>query len=98
MPGKIKTLLAPGGQLNFYDHPGTTPWNVLERRLRKLEGLEFKGVYPGLAQAWIDFKFQGHEFSIDTQWGDYWFFAEDPTCPTDILSKVADQCEEDDSE
>jgi hypothetical protein len=44
---------------------------------------------PSMLESWIDFRYKGHKFSINTQMGDYWFFVQDPNCPEEILLKVA---------
>ncbi len=49
---------------------------------------------PSLAESWIDFRFRGFKFSINDQYGDYWFFVQDPGCPESILIKVAQHFEE----
>jgi hypothetical protein len=41
-----------------------------------------------VTEAWIDFRYQRHRFTINDQLGEYWFFVEDPDCPDDILEDV----------
>ena len=42
-----------------------------------------------MVESWIDFRYKGHRFSINNQFGDFWFFVQDPACPEALLSKVA---------
>ncbi|MBK7708568.1 MAG: hypothetical protein IPJ30_23110 [Acidobacteria bacterium] len=37
---------------------------------------------------WLDFDYRGHRFSVNNQFGDYWFFVRDPKCPDEILLEV----------
>ena len=45
-----------------------------------------------VTEAWIDITYRGQEFSINDQWGDYWFFVKDPACPDEIMAAVLDHC------
>ena len=42
----------------------------------------------GITEAWIDFTCAGYEFTINDQFGEYWFFVNDATCPDNILRRV----------
>jgi hypothetical protein len=42
----------------------------------------------------MDFSFRGYNFAVNNQMGNYWFFAEDPACPEEILFEIAAHCEE----
>jgi hypothetical protein len=44
---------------------------------------------PSLDESWFDFRYRGHKFSVNNQFGDFWFFVQDPSCPEPILIKVA---------
>jgi hypothetical protein len=39
--------------------------------------------------SWIDFRYKGHRFSFNDQYGDFWFFVKDPSCPAPTLQRVA---------
>ncbi|HKQ14796.1 MAG TPA: hypothetical protein VJT80_15285 [Steroidobacteraceae bacterium] len=56
-------------------------------RLPGAELTEF--LTDGVTEVWIDFRYEGHSFSINDAPGDYWFFVEDPTCADTILRAVA---------
>ncbi len=42
---------------------------------------------------WLDFSFCGHRFMVNNQYGEFWFFVTDPTCPDDVLRNVVEHCE-----
>jgi len=42
---------------------------------------------------WIDFTYRGHQFSINNQFGNYWFFVDNPQCSEEILEAVLGHCE-----
>lgn len=35
------------------------------------------------------FRYKGRRFSINDQYGDFWFFVQDPSCPEALLARVA---------
>jgi len=45
-----------------------------------------------VTEAWIDFRYRGHEFSINNQSGEFWFFVEDPACHPSVLEAVLSHC------
>ena len=47
----------------------------------------------GVTEAWIDFTFEGHAFTVNDQFGEYWFFVADPTCPDSVLRAVLNHFE-----
>ena len=58
-------------------------------RILALPGAVPTAYLPSLtAGSWIDFRLKGYEFSINNQYGDFWFFVRDPTCPEAILTAV----------
>ena len=58
--------------------------------MSKLESAQLTGfITDGVTETWIDFTFGGHRFTINDQMGNYWFFVEDPSCPDEVLMKVA---------
>ena len=67
----------------------TVSWDTVRDHIPKLSGACVTGfVCDGITEAWIDFAFEGHSFSINDQLGEYWFFVQDPDCPDDILLEV----------
>ena len=49
-----------------------------------------KFLCDGVTEAWIDFAYEGHSFTINDQPGAYWFFVADPACPEALLRVVLD--------
>ena len=43
---------------------------------------------PGVDESWIGFRYRDHKFSVNNQFGDYWFFVSDPACPDETLHEV----------
>jgi hypothetical protein len=72
---------------------GTHPLKLLAR-VFTLWGAFPTAYVPGMAETWIDFRFKGYKFSINDQFGDYWFFVRDPECPVNLLTQVATHFEE----
>ncbi|HWB73467.1 MAG TPA: hypothetical protein VG755_00900 [Nannocystaceae bacterium] len=87
------------GSRHFGDVPehydATVPeWEVLREHVRTLAGAELTGyVTDHVTEAWIDFTWRGHSFSLNNQHGQWWFFVADPTCPDELLEGVLDHFE-----
>jgi len=78
------------GSRNFLLLPvGNTPPLRLLFRIFTLWGAYPTTYVPSFSESWIDFKYQKYTFSINNQYGDFWFFVKDPECPDEILKKVA---------
>jgi len=77
------------GSRNFADLPITRDWYAVRDHVLALRGAELTGfVCDHVAEAWIDFTYRGHSFSINDQQGSYWLFVEDPECDEAILEEV----------
>jgi hypothetical protein len=50
-------------------------------------------VCDGVTEAWIDFTFQGHKFTINDQVGEYWLFVDDADCPDATLHSIVEHFE-----
>ena len=61
----------------LYDHAG---------KLRRAEITDF--LCADGIEVWLDFRYRTHDFTINAQLGEYWFFVDDPGCPDDILREV----------
>jgi hypothetical protein len=92
------TRMADGSR-HFGDLPETydaarPEWHRIRDAVPHLAGAELTGfVTDDVTEAWIDFAFRGHAFSINDQHGDWWFFVRDPSCPDDVLLEVLDHFE-----
>ncbi len=77
------------GSRNFTDLPMTCDWYDVRDHVRALPGAVLtRFITDNVTEAWIDFTYRGHQFSINDQYGDYWFFVEDPACPNEILVEI----------
>jgi hypothetical protein len=85
--------IANDGSRNFIDLPESVDWWQLRDHIGTLQNVTLTGfVTDGVTEAWIDFTYRGHTFSVNNQHGDYWFFVTDPRCPDAILLEVAHHC------
>lgn len=80
---------------NFMDLPtDIIGWSDLYNYLGKLDGVKKTGfLTDNVTEVWMDFSFRGHNFSVNNQMGEYWFFAENPNCPEEILTEIAEHCD-----
>jgi hypothetical protein len=82
------------GSRKFAELPQTRLWHQLRDHLQTLRSAVVTSfLTDGVTEAWIDFTFRGHSFTINDQFGDYWFFVDDPSCPDEILAEVVSHCE-----
>ena len=89
MTQPLINLIMHDGSRHFGDLPQTRLWYAVRDHVARLPGVVLTGfVTDDVTEAWIDFTYQGHAFSINDQFGDYWFFVNDPACPDDVLNDV----------
>jgi hypothetical protein len=82
------------GSRNFLLLPtGSTPPIRLVFRVLSLWGAYPTAYIPSLGESWIDFRYKRQKFSINNQYGDFWFFVESPKCPDSVLLEVANHFE-----
>jgi hypothetical protein len=93
MPSKAPTLtrtVMHDGSLCFLSLPAAADWYAVRDHVADLGGAELTGFLTDhVTECWIDFRYCGHEFSINDAPGDYWFFVKDPACPDVLLRSVA---------
>jgi hypothetical protein len=93
MSFKLYDMIMNDGSRHFGDLPQTVSWYALRDHIANITGAEVTGfVTDHITEAWIDFTYNGHSFSVNDQYGDYWFFVDDPACPDDILQEVLFYC------
>ena len=79
------------GSRHFADMPEAVFFDELADHAEKLEDAEItEFITDGVVEMWLDFDYRGHQFSVNNQLGDYWFFVSDPDCPEEILLEVCD--------
>lgn len=91
---KLFNLTMADGSRQFAALPQTTLWYELRDHLITLDGLALTGfLCDDVTEAWIDFTYRGHSFSVNDQNGEYWFFVDEPSCPDNLLVAIVDHCE-----
>jgi hypothetical protein len=94
MAVKLLNIEMNDGSRHFGDLPQTVLWHKLRNHIEQLAGAEITDfVTNNVTEAWIDFSYRCHHFSVNDQLGAYWFFVNDPTCPDEILEAVLSHCE-----
>ena len=79
------------GSRHFADMPEAVFFDDFADHTEKLEGAEItEFITDGVVEMWLDFEYRGHQFSVNNQHGDYWFFVKDSDCPEEILLEVCD--------
>jgi hypothetical protein len=82
------------GSRQFGALPQTVLWEELRDHIEELGGATVTDfITDHVTEAWIDFSYGGHRFSVNDQFGEYWFFVENPNCPDEILRAVLSHCE-----
>lgn len=77
------------GSRHFAGLPQSKLWEEVRDHVAKLAGARLTGfLCDYVTEAWIDFDYRKHKFSINDQMGEYWFFVTDPACPDDVLREV----------
>lgn len=80
-----------GGARHFADMPEAVFFDDFADHVENLEGAEItEFITDGVIEMWLDFEYRGHKFSVNNQFGDYWFFVQDPDCDEEILLEVCD--------
>lgn len=76
---------------HFLSLPESEPGNLTRDHILKLDGVEVEGyLTDNVTEVWIDFRYKGHSFTINNQFGEYWFFVDDIACPEAVLQIVAE--------
>jgi hypothetical protein len=86
---QLKNYIMHDGSRCFGDLPATVLWYAVREHVTRLPDAQLTGfLTDNVTEAWIDFRYGGHDFSINDQFGDYWFFVNDPACPDLLLRQV----------
>ena len=89
MIDELKAKL-PENARHFVDFPEVIFFDEFHDHLEKLVGAEVtEFLMDGTLEIWLEFTFLDNKFFVNNRFGDYWFFAEDPECPEDILLGIA---------
>lgn len=83
------------GSRHFVDLPEVVFFDELYEHTEEPRGAEMtEFIADGVVEMWLEFEFRGHNFSVTNQFGDYWFFVEDPQCPDEILLEIVEHFRE----
>lgn len=77
------------GSRKFMMLPEEISFDSLHKYTTTLQGADVTEYIWSVVECWIDFSYDGHQFSINNQFGEYWFFVDKPHCPDEILNRVA---------
>jgi hypothetical protein len=70
----VLNLLMHDGSRQFGELPQRVGWYAVRDHVLRLPGASLTGfLCDGVTEAWIDFAFAGHAFTINDQFGEYWF-------------------------
>jgi len=94
MKTKLTNVLAKDGSRKFAELPQAKDWYELRDHLKTLNGAVITNfTTDGVTEAWIDFTYESQKFTVNDQFGDYWFFVNDPNCSDEILTEIVGHCE-----
>jgi hypothetical protein len=94
MPTELLNIIMNDGGRHFGDLPQSILWHQLRNHLEGLKGAKVTNfITDNITEAWIDFSYCGQRFSVNDQFGSYWFFVENPKCSDRILEAVLRHCE-----
>ncbi len=66
-------------------------WPRVKGHAGELSGARLTGfICDDVTEAWIDFRYRSHSFSVNDEFGEYWFSVLDTTCSDEILREVLD--------
>jgi len=89
----LLTIIMNDGSRHFGDLPQTVSWYEMRDHITRLDGAKLTGfITDDITEAWIDFSYCGYKFSVNDQFGEYWFFVDNPNCPDEILEAVLSRC------
>lgn len=79
------------GSRKFAELPETAGFNEIRTHSALLKSsVETDFITDNVTEMWLDFSFRDHSFCINNQFGEYWFFVKDPSCPNSLLMRVRD--------
>ena len=93
MAAELLNIIMQDGSRHFGDLPQSILWYQLREHIESLEGAKItEFITDNITEAWIDFSYSGHRFSVNNQFGEYWFFVDNPNSLAEILEKVLLHC------
>ena len=90
---ELLNVQAKDGSRRFAALPQTASWRKLRRHLEALAGVRLTDfLTDSVSEGWLDFTYGGQRFTVNDQFGQYWFFVVDAAAPDDLLQRVAEHC------
>ena len=90
---KLLNHKAYDGSRQFLALPESIDWDEVRDHIAALPSVQVtEYLTDHITEVWIDFSFHGHNFKVNNQFEEYWFFVEDADCPEHTLLIVADHC------
>ena len=78
---------------HFAELPEIVEWEALRDHILTLPGTKLTGYLTDhITEVWIDFAYRQHTFTVNKQFGDFWFFVSDSHCSDDILIEIVHHC------
>jgi hypothetical protein len=94
MTAELLNIIMKDKSRHFGALPQTILWHRLSDHINNLAGAKVTHfITDEITEAWLDFSFCGHRFSVNDQFGEYWFFVDNPKCSDQILEAVLRHCE-----
>jgi hypothetical protein len=86
---RLTDLRMADNSRRFATFPMAVLWYRVRDHIAELRGATLSGfLCDDVTEAWIDFRYCNHAFTINDQFGEYWLFVNDPACPDNILIDV----------
>ena len=81
MAARLINIIMNDGSRHFGDLPESIDWHQLREHIKLLDGAQVTDfITDKITEVWIDFAYRGYQFSINNQFGEYWFFVNNPEC------------------
>jgi hypothetical protein len=91
---KLLDVRAPDGSRTIAALSRRAPWRRLCQHHAALPGVELgEFLTDGVTEGWLDFTYGGHGFTVNDQFGEYWFFVDDASAPEDLLCGLVEYCQ-----
>lgn len=84
----ITDFIMHDGSRHFLSLPESMLSTALVQQIKAMTDMQLTEFLETIPESWIDFEFRSHEFTINNQFGEYWFFVADRHCPLDILTEI----------
>ena len=93
MAEELLNFIANDGSRQFGELPQTVLRYEMRDHIEKLDGAAITDfITDHVTEAWIDFTYCGNRFTVNDQFGDYWFFVDEPSCPDEVLESILSHC------